>query len=302
MTKAIFETREGSGYNDDAPNQYHFPDRYLTVAQQARGDWIIYREPKRGGGRMGYVAVARVDRIVDDGAIAHHHYAHVTDYLPFDRVVPLRDDGGFFERQLDLVPPARIGAALQGRSVRRISDGEFAAIVLAGLDQTLSPDNAIRLGLDDAHAGLDVAALINAPLAEQQRRVTEILINRKIRDAAFRLAVCDAYDNTCALTGLKIINGGGKSEVQAAHIWSVADGGPDVVQNGLALSGTMHWLFDRHLVSLTDDYGMLVSHNRVPAELRALFDRQLEQIHLPADKSLRPHLAYVRRHREAFLG
>jgi putative restriction endonuclease len=43
------------------------------------------------------------------------------------------------------------------------------------------------------------------------------------------------------------------------------------VQNGLALSGTVHWLFDRHLISLTDDYRLLVSHNKVPAELRGLF-------------------------------
>ncbi len=60
------------------------------------------------------------------------------------------------------------------------------------------------------------------------------------------------------------------SEAQAAHIWSTASGGPDVVQNGIALSATVHWLFDRHLISLTDDYWILVSHNKVPSELRTL--------------------------------
>jgi putative restriction endonuclease len=45
-----------------------------------------------------------------------------------------------------------------------------------------------------------------------------MLVNRKIRDATFRRAFCDAYYNTCAMTGLKIVNGGGKAEVQAAHI------------------------------------------------------------------------------------
>ena len=38
------------------------------------------------------------------------------------------------------------------------------------------------------------------------------------------------------MTGLKIANGGGRSEVQAAHIWSVEDGGPDAIQNGIAFS------------------------------------------------------------------
>src|ERR1700726_2622762 len=82
--------------------------------------------------------------------------------------------------------------------------------------------------------------------------------------------------------------------------WRVSQGGPDVVQNGIALSATVHWLFDRHLISLTDDLGLLVSHNKVPSELRPLFARQLDRIHLPADRRLWPHPAYVRRHREGF--
>ena len=98
-----------------------------------------------------------------------------------------------------------------------------------------------------------------------------------------------------------MLNGGGKPEAQAAHIWPVSDGGPDVVQNGIALSGTIHWLFDRHLISLTDDYRLLVSHNKVPTELRSLFQGQMNRIHLPVDKLLWPHPAYISKHRERFV-
>jgi putative restriction endonuclease len=143
-----------------------------------------------------------------------------------------------------------------------------------------------------------LASSCKAPLEQQERRIEQILINRKIRDAAFRNQVCSAYGGRCAITGLRIINGGGKLETQAAHIWSVSQGGPDVVQNGIALSGTVHWLFDRHLISLTDDYRVLASHNKVPAELRSLFASQMNCIHLPADKRLWPHAAYLARHRE----
>lgn len=111
----------------------------------------------------------------------------------------------------------------------------------------------------------------------------------------------EAYNDTCAVTGIKVINGGGKAEAQAAHIWPVADGGPDVVQNGIALCGTAHWLFDRHLISLSDDMGLLVAHNRVPSELQGLLARHAERIILPVKASLRPHLDYVRRHRERFV-
>jgi putative restriction endonuclease len=97
-----------------------------------------------------------------------------------------------------------------------------------------------------------------------------------------------------------MVNGGGKAEVQAAHIWSVASGGPDVVQNGLALLATVHWLFDRHLISLTDDYRLLVSHNKVPNELQNLFAKQMDRILLPKDRKQWPHPAYIARHREVF--
>ena len=65
---------------------------------------------------------------------------------------------------------------------------------------------------------------------------------------------------------------------------------------------TCHWLFDRHLINLTDDYGLLVSHNRVPVELRNLFAKQVDRIHLPADERLGPRPEFVTRHRERSAG
>ncbi|MFO1160485.1 MAG: HNH endonuclease [Reyranellaceae bacterium] len=300
--KAVFDTKAASGYDDDIVERYHFPNDYLAVAKKAVGDWIVYREPRRGGGSMGYIAVARVTGIDPDPKLPSHSYARVRDFLRFDRIVPFRRSAGLQESKLDYVPSARVGAALRGNSIREISDEDFARISLLGLDQTLSRENAVRLELDPAHADADTAALLAASWEEQERRVEQILVNRKIRDASFRRQVCDAYENTCAVTRLKMINGGGKAEAQAAHIWPVQAGGPDVVQNGIALSATAHWLFDRHLISLTDNYGLLVSHNRVPEQLRSLFQSQLDRIHLPKDESLWPHIPYVQKHRSAYLG
>lgn len=301
MTKGVFDSKAGSGYDDEVVQHYHFPRRYLRAAEAMVGDWIVYREPATGGGRSGYVAAARVARIDPDRERADHYYARVDGYLPFDATVPLSRDGVYYEAALRAVGSrANVGFRLQGRSVRAISDADFAAIVRAGLGATLAPANAARLGLDPGHADPDTEALLGASAEEQERRVVQMLTNRTLREASFRRQVCGAYGDTCAVTGLRIVNGGGRAEVQAAHIWAVRNGGPDVVQNGLALSATVHWLFDRHLISLTDEYGLLVSHNKVPAELRSLFQRQLDRIRLPEDRRLWPNPAYVRRHREAF--
>lgn len=301
--KAVFDTKPNSGYDDELPHRYHFPARsnYMAAALAAQGDWVILREPQRNRGRRAYVAVARVLDVRPDPMRPDHAYARLGDYLPFDAPVPFVGQFGYWEGPLRAIENAnRVGAGVQGRAMRPLDDADFAAIVLAGLSETLEPSNAPRLGPPGGFQEFSETFVFDAPPAEQARRVEAILINRKIRDANFRRQVCEAYDDRCAVTRLQIINGGGRSEVQAAHIWPVGDGGPDTIQNGIALSGTIHWLFDRHLISLTDDYRLLVSHNKVPNELRGLFVNQMDRIHLPADRSLWPHPAYVARHRQAF--
>ena len=296
----VFDAKPDSGYDDRPGDRYHFPNRYLAAAKSGIGDWVVYRKPRRGDGPPGYFAVARLIAIESDPRSANSFYARVDQYLPFDANVPQADASGRqFEAVLREAPTAGRGSAIQGRSIRPLSAKDFAAIALAGLHDTFDPDNAPRLELDRAHCDEETFELLHAPTESQERQIKAILLNRKIRDAAFRGAVCAAYDNTCAITGLRIVNGGGRSEVQAAHIWPVADGGPDVVQNGLALSGTIHWLFDRHLISVSDDYRLLVSHNKVPRDLQQLFANQLDRIRLPSRQSDWPSGVYLRRHREA---
>lgn len=300
--KGVFEVSGSSRYDDFIAERYHFPLQYLSDAKQIEGDWIVYRETRAAKGRMAYIAVARVNRIDPDLADHSHFYARVEDYLEFDRPVPYRDrTGRFAERFLrEMARPADAGRTLRGASVRLIDDADFAAIVGAGLSETLAPENRIRLELDRQHLDPETEGLLET--FPTDRRVEQILVNRKIRNANFRNHVLDAYENTCAVTGLCIVNGGGRAEAQAAHIWSVADGGPDIVQNGLALSATAHWLFDRHLISLDEDLRLLVSHNKVPAELRNLFPSAGEQIRMPKDPTLRPRKEFVAIHRDQFVG
>ncbi|WP_222128243.1 HNH endonuclease signature motif containing protein [Roseomonas gilardii] len=101
------------------------------------------------------------------------------------------------------------------------------------------------------------------------------------------------------MTGLQLINGGGKAEAQAAHILPVAVRDPDVVQNGIALSAMVHWLFHR-VSSRSPRSRLLVSHNRVSAELRGLFQKQVDRINLPKSPQLWPCQPHVQRYRELF--
>lgn len=303
MERGVFDTTANSRYNDDAASRYHFPRQYLETAKRLISGWIVYREPRGAGGSMGYFAAARVQSVIADAETADHFYALMSDYTPFDKTVPFSVDGRYAEQILrDLPDRSVVGRTLRGRSIRILLNEDFAAIVRCGLNETLDAANARRLNLDRATLDPDTRELLDAPLPEQERRIEQILLNRKIRDANFRRAVCEAYEDTCAVTGIKIINGGGRAEVQAAHIWPVADGGPDIVQNGIALSGTIHWLFDRHLISIDQDYRLRISHNKIPGELRSLFAYQGERMRPPKDPALAPNPAYLARHMAAFAG
>ena len=80
MAKGIFTTKVDPTYDDIPEIRYHFPKTYLNYTQMMVGDWIIYYEPKRSGGRKSYYATARVDQIIDDQKRPNHYYALVSNF------------------------------------------------------------------------------------------------------------------------------------------------------------------------------------------------------------------------------
>lgn len=299
MAKAVFTYKPDSRYDDDPALRYQFPRTYLNVAERALGDLIVYYEPRRtegerAGGRQAYFAVARVVSIERDARAPDMFVARMDDYLPFANAPAFQTDGVYFESLLRR-EDGKTNKGAFGRAMRTVPDHEFNAILSAGF-AGLRDD----LGEGDwtgAEAHVPPADGFHDPAAPFERPIVERLSARPFRDAAFARQVKVAYDNTCAMTGLNILNGGGRPEVQAAHIRAVKDDGPDSVRNGLALCGTAHWMFDRGLVSVGDDYSILVDEARLPEAARALLrpDRRLIR---PKDPRAAPHPAYLAHHRE----
>ena len=124
------------------------------------------------------------------------------------------------------------------------------------------------------------------------------LTTRVVRDRVFRTVVLRAYGERCAVTGLKLINGGGRAEAAAAHIRPVEANGPDIVNNGLALSGTVHWMFDRGLLSIADDASIVLSNhiNDVDGVRKILLPSG--RARFPDDPRDHPDRAFLRWHRE----
>ena len=90
---------------------------------------------------------------------------------------------------------------------------------------------------------------------------------------------------------------GATIRIRSTHIQPVASKGPDSVRNGLALSGTVHWMFDRGLISIGDDYKILVAKNHVSEDAIRLLN-QSGSINLPKDQTLYPNAHYLKFHRD----
>jgi putative restriction endonuclease len=297
MAKAVFTSKVEPSYDDLPEQRYHFPRTYLRQVEAAVEDWIVYYEPRRAssdlasrGGRQAYFATARVQKISPDSAREDHFYAYVTDYLEFDRPIPFKDGDFYYESGLKRIDGGTSKGAF-GRAVRNIPDAEYDLIVKAGFTSTILESKPQQTPATVTAKGFEDEA------KEFERPIVEMVVARPFREAAFAASVKSAYANTCAMTGLQIINGGGRAEVQAAHIRPVATGGSDSVRNGIALSGTFHWMFDRGLVSVDDDFSILVAADHLPKPILGLL-REDHKISVPERPETRPHPIHLRYHRD----
>ena len=298
--KGVIDIRSDSRYNDTSTS-YQFPSQYLSMFQNLEGDWVVHKTTRRGSGESCYVGFSKVTRIVRDPTDSSMYYANLDHYTPFSPKVPFKNlSSSYWEKDLSKLDHAlHVGRHLRGRSVRILDEVEFAAIVAFGFREIMDPLNIPQQGLDlDLANSLSEIHNLEHSL-ERSRRIIEYVARKPFRDANFRYVVLKAYENRCAITGLRILNGQGRAEAEAAHIQPVAEGGPDSPSNGLALSGTCHWLFDRHLISVSDDYELLVSPD-IPKRLRGLFPSEGETVFVPKDKLLQPGTMYLQHHRNTF--
>lgn len=294
MGFGIFIHRSDSIYDDSPAERYQFPSQYLNRAQACVGDWIIYYEPRKVDATRGYFAIAKVQQIIPDPKVAGMYLALIepTSYLEFSRPVPFSGPDGVVERGV-LNEEGRISGRAQS-AVRPISPNDFNRILAMGLeeaapllprvDEAVSPPQFDEEQMPFQH--------------EQVRDRLNYLSSRIVRDRTFRQIILSAYDQRCVVTGLKLINGGGRAEVDAAHIKPVKANGPDAVNNGIALSGTAHWMFDRGLIGMDDDFKILISrHVNDPDGVRTLINKT--GCALPPQRlSQRPHPHFLKWHRE----
>lgn len=260
----------------------------LAIIYEPRG------KPPRG--RMAYVgwSVLRGSPRPDLSGPRNTHRVSFLDPLRnFEQPVPREIGGEPLERWLSEYPRGNLrNTATRGRAVRGLAADEAEAILRFGAPD-VTWDAREETGDDP-----------NAPRAGDTR--IRQLVTRLARSARFRQDVLLAYESRCAVTGLSA--NGVEGLIEAAHIRGAGrpECGPDHIENGIALTPTLHRLFDRHLFSLQymGEELVVVRSNQLTADMvedsitgSSLKVQPGQRVRLPSDAAYRPDRKFVDFHR-----
>ncbi len=301
MAKAVLVQSSSSIYDDDPGRHYHFPRRYLKRMQECQGDWAVFFAPVKDTGvspdsRGAYTALARLGAVRPDLKDQSNFYIDIQPgtYASFASLVPRIIDGSFVEpAMLGNEGKANTGVALQ--SVRHISDENFDFIVArAWLDEPLELPRVDSPEISEWGVADEAVPFV----FDASRATVATLLNRKMRDRRFRLAVLNAYGKQCAITGWQFVNGGGRAEAEAAHIKPVEHDGPDSINNGIAMSGTVHWMFDRGLIGVSDNDEILISRKVNDVDRIRQILNPTGALIRPRRPEHQPHRAFLSWHRQ----
>ncbi|WP_339880614.1 HNH endonuclease [uncultured Algoriphagus sp.] len=119
-----------------------------------------------------------------------------------------------------------------------------------------------------------------------------------VRNCTFKKMVPKIYQSTCAISGMKVSTINGRFLIDACHIVPFSSTQDDRVSNGIALCPNLHRAFDNGLVSVDQDYRVLVSEHLIedqshPYGLSILKGKRIilpEETHLwPSQENLEMH-------------
>jgi len=127
------------------------------------------------------------------------------------------------------------------------------------------------------------------------------IISGFVRNHKFRKNLLPLYDFTCCMSGMKTTPDIGL--IEACHIEDHAFAGNNALTNGIPLCKNLHQAFDSGIISIDDNYQILLKKEQDFKEVISLYGiRQLEQqrIKLPMDEQYYPSLKKLYAHRKRF--
>lgn len=123
-----------------------------------------------------------------------------------------------------------------------------------------------------------------------------------VRGGVFKRMIPKIYNHTCCISGLRIDSISNVSVIDACHIIPFSESYNDTISNGIALCPNLHRVFDRGLISIDENYRVIVSNSFIETEKSNYGVRQFEgsRILLPKDRNHYPSQESLSFHRNKF--
>lgn len=117
----------------------------------------------------------------------------------------------------------------------------------------------------------------------------------RLGQGAFRVAVIEAYERQCALSGARVL-----PALDAAHIRAFSEGGEHSLSNGLLLRKDIHGIFDAGYATIDDDFRLVISR-RVKEDFNNGHDylkMSGSKIRMPVREESQPSIENIRWHQD----
>lgn len=142
--------------------------------------------------------------------------------------------------------------------------------------------------------------ILNEPEAKYRPIIIETEEDVFVRSGLFKKLIPKIYDSTCCFSGMRLESIYGHNYIDACHIVPFSRTHDDKISNGLALCPNLHRAFDRGLISVDNNYRIIVSPQIIeiidhPYSLKHL---NLRKMRLPSGSRHHPSLENLKYHRE----
>lgn len=101
--------------------------------------------------------------------------------------------------------------------------------------------------------------ILNEPEVEYKTIKIDTEEDVFVRGGLFKKLVPKVYNNTCCITGMRLESTFGHNFIDACHIVPFNISHNDKVNNGIALCPNLHRAFDRGLITVDDNYKVVIS-------------------------------------------
>jgi putative restriction endonuclease len=177
--------------------------------------------------------------------------SRITDGFAPLRRRAVKGDLMLFQRRADVLDRFRLILVKQGTSEfdelsKFVNGRSWGALFVVDVPMTQHQLTQARAEIVNLAERPFTVVNLDVPRVESRQ-------SRIARGSAFRESVRAEYARRCAISGIEIATPSALYEVESAHVVPLEEGGSDDLRNGLALTQTIHWAFDRGLIGILPD-------------------------------------------------